>query len=263
MKEVDANRQAWSLLTQEHYEHYLEILKKEQYKINPDILSELGDISGKRVIHLQCNTGADTISLARMGAAMVTGVDLVTENVEAAKKMASELGVTNVGFIASDIMELSKIHFEKYDIVFTTEGALIWLPDKNLWAKTVAGLLNKGGFLYVCDAHPFYYTFDEEDFAQGRLTVAYPYFKDTPDSGSTIGGYAAEPKEAENYSWMYTVSIIINNLIQAGLSIEFFNEHEWYMCDSGNMERVGDNYYSRYFRGKIPMMFSVKARLNQ
>ncbi len=35
----------------------------------------LGDVSGLRAVHLQCHIGTDTISLARLGAA-ITGLDL-------------------------------------------------------------------------------------------------------------------------------------------------------------------------------------------
>jgi len=38
-------------------------------------LGLLGDISGKKILHLQCHFGQDSISLSRMGAD-VTGIDL-------------------------------------------------------------------------------------------------------------------------------------------------------------------------------------------
>lgn len=93
-------------------------------------------------MHLQCNTGADSICLAKLGA-KVTGVDLVPENIVAAKKLAHELGIDKVDFFECDIMELKEKHHEKYDIVFTSEGALIWLPNKKKWAETIAQLLKK------------------------------------------------------------------------------------------------------------------------
>ena len=37
-------------------------------------LQLLGDISGKKILHLQCHFGQDTLSLARLGS-QVTGVD--------------------------------------------------------------------------------------------------------------------------------------------------------------------------------------------
>ena len=42
-------------------------------KIEIDLL---GNIHGKRVLHLQCHFGLDSLSLARRGAQHVTGVDM-------------------------------------------------------------------------------------------------------------------------------------------------------------------------------------------
>ena len=44
--------------------------------LNSFELELLGDVKGKKILHLQCHFGQDSISLARMGAE-VTGVDLV------------------------------------------------------------------------------------------------------------------------------------------------------------------------------------------
>jgi hypothetical protein len=54
--------------------------------------SELGDMAGKRLIHLQCHFGLDTIRLARRGA-IATGLDFSTAAITAASTLAAELGV--------------------------------------------------------------------------------------------------------------------------------------------------------------------------
>jgi hypothetical protein len=40
----------------------------------------------------------------------------------------------NIDFFESDLMELKENHHKKYDMVFTSEEALCWLPDLNKWA---------------------------------------------------------------------------------------------------------------------------------
>lgn len=80
MKEVEANKAAWGQLSKVHYEHYKKAIQDKRYCFSKIIEEELGNISGKTVIHLQCNTGADTVLLAQKGA-IVTGVDLVPENI--------------------------------------------------------------------------------------------------------------------------------------------------------------------------------------
>ena len=90
---IDANRTSWATIAQEHFETFKRILSANESTLNQTQTQELGDINGKKLIHLQCNTGADTVSLARMGAT-VTGVDLAPENIHYAKKLAADLGIS-------------------------------------------------------------------------------------------------------------------------------------------------------------------------
>ena len=261
MKEVEANKTAWEMLSQGHYEHYKKALQENRYGFSKIIEEELGDISGKTVIHLQCNTGADTVLLAQKGAT-VTGVDLVPDNIFYAKKMSNELGIKNIDFIESDIMELKEKHHKKYDMVFTSEGVLNWLPDLNKWAETVKHLLNESGVLYVLDGHPFFMVFDEEKLREKKLEIKYPYFIREPEYSADMHDYCSDNIMGVNYEWMYTVSDIINPLAKAGLTIESFNEYDslYYYLDG--MERC-DNGHCHYpfFDTKLPFTFSLKARL--
>ena len=109
MKEIEANKSAWGLLSKDHYEHFKKSLKEGNSRLSGIIEEEIGDVSGKSIIHLQCNTGADSIALAQKGA-VVTGVDFVPDNIFYAKKMAQELGIENIDFIESDIMEFKERH---------------------------------------------------------------------------------------------------------------------------------------------------------
>lgn len=154
MKEIEANKKAWGLIAEDHYNAFKKRLETETSHLNNVITEELGDISGKKLIHIQCNTGADTISLARMGAT-VTGVDLAPENIYYARKLAEDFNV-DATFIESDIMQFKEVHHEKYDIVFTSEGAIGWLPDLKKWGETVRHLLKEDGFVYVNDGHPYF-----------------------------------------------------------------------------------------------------------
>ena len=261
MKEVEANKIAWGLLSKDHYEHFKKSLLEKKSLLSSIIEEELGDISGKSIIHLQCNTGADTISLARKGA-IVTGVDLVPENILYAKKLSQDLGVNNIEFIESDIMEFKEKHNKKYDMVFNTEGVLCWLPDLNKWAETIKHLLKEDGVFYLLDSHPFYFTFDEEKFKENKLEVKYPYFIREPEYDEYIGGYAAETRKGINYGWMYTISDIINPLAKVGLTIECFNEYDTLFFDLGGMEKdKNGNWHYPFFDKKIPFTFSLKARL--
>lgn len=260
MKEIDANRHAWSQLSEDHYHTFKKLLTEKKHKFNKYIQAELGDLSGKRIIHLQCNTGADTILLAHMGA-HATGVDLVPDNIFYAQKLAADLNVANIDFIESDIMKLMDKHEEKYDVVFVSEGAIGWLPDLKQWGKTIRHLLKDDGFFYVFDCHPFFLTMDEQQLAHNRMDIKYPYFGKEPDADDYIGGYASETKRGvTSYFWMYTISDLINSLTSAGLHVNFFNEFKENFYDAGGLTSVGDGLYNySHNPDRFPMSFSLKA----
>jgi SAM-dependent methyltransferase len=261
MKEVEANKTAWGMLSHGHYEHYKKAIQENRHKFSQIIEEELGDISGKSVIHLQCNTGADTVLLAKKGA-IVTGVDLVPDNIFYAKKMAEELGIKNIDFIECDIMELKEKHQKKYDMVFTSEGALCWLLDLNKWAAAVRHLLNENGVFYVLDGHPFCMIFDEEKLKENKLEIKYPYFIREPECYEDMLDYCSDNKMGNNYEWIYKVSDIINSLAKAGLTIEFFNEYDSFYYNPGGMDDCGNGqYHLPFFDTKLPFTFSLKARL--
>ena len=262
MKEIDANRKAWGLIAREHYEHYSRLLREGKHEFNAHIRHELGDIHGKKLIHLQCNTGADSILLARMGA-LVTGVDLVPDNIHYAEKMAGELGIEDIRFISSDVLKLTETHHEQYDIVFTSEGVLGWLPDLQRWGEVVRSLLKSPGCLYVYDSHPFFMMFDEEKLGREIYGIKYPYFDYTADLEETIGGYAAQTKHGvEAWFWMHKVSDIINAVASNGLRIAYFHEFPECFWDSGGdmtlLPEMGLYIYP-HNRDRYPMSYSLKA----
>lgn len=258
--QIEANKQSWGLIAQEHYEAFKARLLTQESTLSPTVLQELGDIRGKRLIHVQCNTGADTVSLARLGAT-VTGTDLVPENIYYARRLAADCGIHDARFIESNTLELMDKHHKKYDIVFTTEGVLCWLPDLGLWARNMRHLLADDGFLYVLDSHPFFMVWDEARLPE--LAVKYPYFQKNADAGDWIGGYASPGRPAANYCWMYTLGEIVTALSQAGLHIEWLHEFDWlfYKLSDRHTQDAQGNWVFPEHRDRLPFTFSLKATI--
>lgn len=260
MKEIDDNKLAWGTLAHDHYLHFKEALKTDTYRFNPIVRKELGDIRGKTVLHLQCNTGADSIVLAGMGA-QVTGVDLVPDNIRYAKALARELDVANVDFIESDVLELTNALEGKYDIVFTSDGAIGWLPDLKKWGETIRHFLKDDGYFYAHDSHPFYLVFSEEKLSNDIAEIHYRYFEKEAEVEETIGGYASELKQAKNHFWTYTLGDLIGAMAHANLFIEYFHEHDRCAKGMGGSKEDGEGLcYHPKLERYIPLSFSLKAR---
>ena len=262
MNEVQSNKHAWSQVSEDHYHAFKERYAQDAHHLSSVIVNELGDLSGKRILHLQCNTGADTIALAKRGAAHVVGVDLVPQNVLFAQRLADDLGVKNVSFIESDIMTLMNIHHDTYDLVFTSEGAIGWLPDLDVWAKTIRHCLKPTGHFYAFDSHPVLLMFDETKLKDDITEVKYPYFGKVPECSDSIGGYASPEKHGvEAYFWNYTVGDLINKLTDVGLHIEFFHEFPELFYDLGGMVESPINGLMTYPHNpnRYPLSFSLLA----
>jgi SAM-dependent methyltransferase len=142
--------------------------------------AELGDISGKRVLHLQCHIGRDTLCLVRRGA-VATGLDFSGAALDVARRLAEETGL-NAIFVQGTVNEAPRLTPGPFDLVFTTWGTLCWLPDMTAWARVTTSVLAPGGELYCADAHPSFYVLEEFG---GKLLLTYD-FQTPPDRPLTF-----------------------------------------------------------------------------
>ena len=180
-------------------------------------LEEVGDVSGKSLLHLQCNIGLDTLSWARLGG-QVTGVDFADKAIDMARALSIEQNI-EARFVVSNVYDLPDRLEGRFDIVFTSWGVLGWLPDLKEWSDVVSDYVKPGGIFYIVDYHPFgllFYHEDAEEDAEAELKPHYSYFQTSEpliwDSG---------PGE---YNWQHSVGDIINSLVSAGLRIEYLHE---------------------------------------
>jgi 2-polyprenyl-3-methyl-5-hydroxy-6-metoxy-1,4-benzoquinol methylase len=143
---IDINKKAWDQKTQYHVEspfYDMDTFMKGKSTLNDIELQLLGNVTGKRVLHLQCHFGQDTLSLGRMGAT-VTGVDFSEAAINKARQLSHDIGVP-ARFVCCDIYDLHNHLDEQFDIVFTSYGTIGWLPDLDKWADVVSKFLKPGG----------------------------------------------------------------------------------------------------------------------
>ena len=95
--------------------------------------SLLGNVRGKKVLHLQCHFGMDTISLARMGAE-ATGIDFSEIGINTARTLNEELG-NDARFVCCNVYDTPQELHEEFDIVYTSYGVVNWLDNLNKWGR--------------------------------------------------------------------------------------------------------------------------------
>ncbi|HEY4163289.1 MAG TPA: class I SAM-dependent methyltransferase [Dongiaceae bacterium] len=231
--------------------------------LNPIESAEIGDVRGKRIAHLQCHFGLDTLSLARRGAS-VRGLDFSPNAVAAAKRLAAEAKL-DVRFVESNVYEALTTLGGRHDIVYVTWGAINWLPDLHRWAKIVADLLEPGGFLYLLEGHPMALALEQKD-AEAPLIASWPYFKgDAPmviDEDGTYSDRGAKLEHTRTHEFPHALSEIFDALLQAGLALEMFHEHDSLAWQHWPCLQEGEDHMFRLpkDRQRLPLAFSLKAR---
>lgn len=225
----------------------------------------VGDVSGARVLHLQCHVGIDTLRFLLMGSREVVGVDFSPRALEGARMIAERMGFSDrARFVQSDVTALpDSVEPDSFDIVFSSYGAIEWLPDLEPWADMIASRLAPGGVFHLIDSHPFAAIFDDED-PDRRLTVKYRYFGGKANHWPVQGSYADPDADftADSYFWIHPLSEIVSVLAARGLVIESLREYPlvaWQALDF--MVEAGEGLWELPPEiGDIPLMFSVSAR---
>lgn len=190
---------------------------------------EMGDVRGKRLLHLQCHFGMDTLNWARLGAT-VTGLDISPAAIEAARDLAARAGIEGARFVEANVYDASEVlGGETFDVVYTGIGALNWLPDVKAWARVVAACVATGGFFYLLECHPMLWALDNSRTDEA-FVVKYPYFE-TAEPGFIAGDaltYTDGPplqQSPVSYEWNHGLGETIDALLQAGLRLDFVHEH--------------------------------------
>ncbi len=221
----------------------------------------VGDVGGKSLLHLQCHFGLDTLSWARLGA-RVTGVDFSPRAVAEARELARRAGLTDASrFVCADVLELDQALDGRFDVVFTSYGAITWLCDLDRWARQVSRFLAPGGLFFLAELHPAGLTLAAR---AGRVEVAWDYFHDpagvdvppSPDYADP----SFTPATPERY-WAWPLADIFRSLHRAGLAVRDFREYP-YSCHAQFPFLVpGPDGLWRLPPGcpSLPLLFSLAA----
>lgn len=254
MDYLELNRAGWDRRTEVH-------LRSAFYDVDGFLagrtslreieLRELTGVAGRRLLHLQCHFGLDTLSWARLGA-RCTGVDLSPVAIAEANRLREATGL-DARFVCSDVQAFRRHEAGPFDIVFTSYGAVCWLPDLARWAQAVAENLAPGGTFYMVEFHPVY-----------DLIAGYDYFGGEEPDVEEGGTYTENGREAvaKLATWAHPFSDVVNALLGAGIEVLRLNEFAYspYDCFEGLEEREPGRYYLRHRGHDVPLVYSLLGR---
>ena len=222
----EVNKKTWNEKVRIHSKsdmYDLQGFKEGSNSLKRYELEGVGDVTDKKLLHLQCHFGQDTLSWSRLGARSL-GVDISNEGIKLAQQLNEELGL-DAEFVCCNVLDTSKYVKEKFDIVYTSYGVIGWLPDLRPWARMIAERLKKGGTFYMVEFHPIVWMFDYTD---GNPKMKYGYMQNDVIYEEYEGTYADQSAKmvSKEYGWNHGLGEVISSLTEAGLKIEYLREHD-------------------------------------
>jgi SAM-dependent methyltransferase len=275
----EQNRLSWNAVVETHASHRGELagfLRGGGSTLFPEERALLGDLGGKTLVHLQCNSGGDTLSLALLGAT-VTGVDISDEAILYARRLSSETGIP-ANFVRADVYDwLGEAVREerRFDVVFSSYGVICWLSDLGAWARGIAAILKRSGRFVLVDFHPAAEMFDE----QWNRPRAYPSGGEPRLLREGVGDYVAEsgggltpagfeegvrgfenPHRSHLFRW--GLGEVVTALAGAGLRIVVLEEYPFSNGERllpGMRELPGRRMFPPEDVPAVPLMYGISA----
>lgn len=180
--------------------------------------------NGIRIANICGSCGKKAVPLAILGAD-VTVFDISEDNKKYALEFAAAAKV-DLNFEVCDILEIDMEKYGNYfDVVFMEGGILHYFHDIDAFMRIMHALLKDNGKMICSDFHPFTKISDILEF--GQPTMGY-FSKEIFEGEMAHARFFEESIRAQmpkcSYR-KYTLSEIINSVINSGFTLKKFDEH--------------------------------------
>ena len=182
------------------------------------------DMKGVKIANICGSCGKKAIPLAILGAS-VTIFDISKENKRYVCETA-EAAKISIDFVVGDVLDIDmSVYGGYFDIVFMEGGILHYFHDINRFMDIMNKLLKQGGRMICSDFHPLRKVLDVNGL--GNPTVHY-FSTDILDCEMAHAKFYDEEKRKlfpKVKLRLYTISEIINSVIDNGFRLLRFDEH--------------------------------------
>jgi SAM-dependent methyltransferase len=220
MEPTDLNRRAWDEVHRRRAD-----AMAGQLGLPSPVRHAFADLTGKRVLNLQCGTGEAAGELAELGAT-VTGVDISDEALAVGRERWP-----SILWVEADVQALPReLRRGRFDLVYTGDGVLPWLQDLTAWASGIAQALRSGGDLLLYDAHPV------ADCVDALMHWRESYFDDSlhTDVGWSHFEVRGAPAREQKVERHWRLGHVVTTVARAGFAVRALEE---YPAKHGNFRR--------------------------
>ena len=273
------NRASWNAATAAHNSHkgdQARFFREGGSTLHPEELELLGEVRGLALVHLLCNSGQDTLSIAAQLGAVVTGVDISDEAIGFAEQLSLDSGIPAT-FERADVfdwLEQARDHHRQFDIVFSSYGVVHWLSDLILWAQGIAAVLKPGGRFVLVDFHPLERIFDrnlrfvDDYFPTERInTLAEGVIDYITRSPGKVTPFAYETgvenfrNPHQGHTFLWTLGEVLTAIGQAGLCLKRLHEYPHSIAMRFSPMREIPGYRTMPLEGMplAPLLFGLQA----
>jgi len=273
----EQNRRSWNAVVGAHESHRGDLagfLRGGGNTLFPEERALLGAVDDKRLLHLQCNSGGDSLSLAALGA-HVTGVDISDEAIAAARRLSREARLP-ASFHRADVYDwLGGAEAGSFDLVYSSYGSVCWLSNLDLWAGGIARVLRSGGRFVLVEFHPAAEMFDEgwnhaRGYPQGGepvvLSEGVGDYVGGSGGGLTPAGFVEGVQGFENpercHLSRWGLGEVVSALAGAGLRLVRLEEYPYLNGErqfSGMRELAGRRLVPPEGVPAVPLMYGLAA----
>ncbi|MEJ7839470.1 MAG: methyltransferase domain-containing protein [Thermomicrobiales bacterium] len=219
------NAKRWEVMAKHRPGMRLEDHRAGVSALELDELDLLGDLSGKRVLHLACAVCDEGITMATLGATVV-GVDISETYVRNGQDKVNALGL-DVTLRVGDMINLDQ-DLHDFDIAYISSGGICWVPDLDDWLIGVRNTLKAGGRVLISEHHPFWETMG---VAGERQLIVLSNFFGKHDlsvihdaSKSAIGAAQTADDENSLNSFVWNIGAMVSALIRQDFLIMALQE---------------------------------------
>ena len=273
------NRASWNAATVAHNSHrgdQARFFREGGSTLHLEEIDLLGEVSGRTLVHLLCNAGQDTLSIAAHLGAHVHGVDISDEAIAFAQQLSRDAHIPAT-FERADVYDWlaqASSQHRQFDLVFSSYGVLHWLSDLTRWAQGVSAVLKPGGRLVLVDFHPLERIFDRDlqvvasYFPRERIdTLAEGVIDYLTRSPGKVTPFAYEPgvEHFENphpaHLFRWTLGEILTAIGQAGLRLKRLQEYPHSIAMRFRPMREIPGYRTMPLEGMplVPLLYGLQA----